>query len=200
MTDAPDLLILRHGETEWNLAGRFHGELDSPLSARGRAQAVSVGGLLRDLGVTAATHDLWSSPQGRAVETARLALGPLAMTPRLDARLAEIRVGDWTGLHRDEIRRRWPGPEGEDLLAFYGRAPAGEPVADLWERAVAVLREIRRIGRPAVVVTHGITSRALRAAALGWDAARMGELQGGQGVIHLIRGGRHEEHATAERT
>ena len=66
----PELYLLRHGETEWNVQGRLQGRLDSPLTERGQEQARRQAELLAALPPMAA----WASPAGRAVATARIAL------------------------------------------------------------------------------------------------------------------------------
>jgi len=182
----PPLYVLRHGETEWNRADRMQGGLDSPLTPLGRSQALAMGRALAAAGVGPQTHDALCSPQGRARDTAALALGPLGMQAQADSRLREIAMGQWAGLARSEIAARWPGPSDEGLVAFYSRAPEGEGFVALWARVGAVLAEIRR---PTVIVTHGMTSRALRALAMGLALDRIGDLPGGQGIVFEIRDG-----------
>ncbi len=182
----PPLYVLRHGETEWNRDARMQGGLDSPLTPLGRAQSVAMGRALRAAGVGEQTHDALCSPQGRARDTAVLALGALGIHARADERLREIAMGRWAGLARSDIALRWPGPEDEGLVDFYARAPGGEGFAALWARVGAVLADIRR---PTVIVTHGMTSRALRGRALGLSVDRIGDLPGGQGVVFEIRDG-----------
>lgn len=189
MPDLPELLLLRHGETEWNREGRFQGALDSGLTKRGRAQAVALGGLLRVLGAGPGTHRALTSPQGRALETARIALGPLGLEFRQEPRLAEIGMGEWTGLSRAEIDARWPGPAGEGVLDFYARCPGAERLAEVADRAGAVLGQIER---PTVIVTHGITLRVLCALALSRDAARAEGIAVPQGCLARVAGGRLE--------
>ena len=187
MQTFPELFVLRHGETEWNRARRWQGVLDSPLTEKGRAQAVAMGEMLRSESVTATSHQILSSPQGRAVETARLAFGDAgAIQP--EPLLREISVGDWAGLTMDEIDARWPGPEDEHFLGRYARAPGGEPFGALWERVGKVLD---LISRPTVIVTHGITSRFLRTRAMGLSLDQIEELPGGQGVIFHLKDGEH---------
>lgn len=186
----PELLILRHGETAWNAEGRWQGALDSPLTPRGEAQARAMAGFLAGLGITSETHDLRSSPQGRAMSTAEAIAAATGLTPIPDDRLREIGVGLWAGLSRAEIDARWPASDpDEHFLDRYARAPEGEGFAALWDRCAAVLADLRR---PAVVVTHGITSRVLRTIATGRTPEQLAELPGGQGVIFRIREGRHE--------
>jgi glucosyl-3-phosphoglycerate phosphatase len=184
-----ELLLLRHGQTEWNREGRFQGARDSRLTDLGRAQAVAMGDVLRDLGVGPGSHAALTSPQGRARETARIALGPLGVEAGEDPRLVEIGMGDWTGLTRAEIDGRWPSATGEALFDFYGRCPGGETFADLAGRAAAVLAAL---DRPTVIVTHGITLRVLCALALGRPVQEGGRLPTRQGAVHRISGGRME--------
>ncbi len=176
MRHTPEFFVMRHGETEWNVAGRFQGGLDSPLTARGRAQAVAMGRALTAQGL--AGHRWISSPLARATLTAELARGtPPDMT---DPRLAEIGMGDWAGLTRADIDTRWPGPPGEGLMDFYSRVVGGEPLQAVATRVAAFLATL---DGPAVIVTHGITSRFLRGAMLGLPPDRLGDLPGGHGIV-----------------
>jgi broad specificity phosphatase PhoE len=180
----PELFIIRHGETHWNREGRFQGALDSALTDLGRAQAVAMGRTLAARGQPAPGVRLYCSPQGRAMATAALAFPGHAVTP--DSRLAEIGMGAWSGLTREEIALRWPGPDDEDVFDLYARCPGGESQDALWDRVAAFLGAL---AGPAIIVTHGFTSRFLRACALGLTPDQAGEMPGGQGVIHHLRGG-----------
>ncbi|SDE94197.1 histidine phosphatase family protein [Limimaricola pyoseonensis] len=182
----PEIYVLRHGETEWNAARRMQGGLDSPLTPLGRAQARAMGRALAARGITAVTHRVLTSPQGRARATAELALGP---DHAPEPRLREIAMGDWSGRDRAEIDRRWPGPPGEHFLDFYARAPGGEGFAALWARCALLLASL---DGPAVLVTHGMTSRVLRTIATGGGRADLAALPGGQGVVFRVAQGRHE--------
>lgn len=187
MRTLPELLVLRHGETEWNRAGRFQGASDSALTERGRAQALALGRLLGMRGVSPRTHDALTSPQGRARETARIALGPLGFAPADDPRLAEIRIGAWTGLDRAEIAARWPGPPDEPVLAFYRRCPGGETLEEVAARVGGVLAGA---ARPLVIVTHGITLRVLCALALGGSVEDAEAVRVPQGCLARVAEGR----------
>jgi len=181
----PDLLILRHGETEWNLAGRMQGEMDSPLTATGRAQAGAQQRILTRFGIDG--WNVWSSPQGRAAATARIALGTRADDVRTDPRLSEITMGEWTGLQRSAIAAAAPHLfESEMDLIWYDHAPGGEGIEALFARTGAFLAELKV---PGVIVTHGITSRMLRCHALGLEPGAFAELPGGQGVVYHLSGG-----------
>ena len=180
----PDLFILRHGETEWNLAKRVQGERDSPLTPLGRAQAAAQGRLLARFGISG--WDVWTSPQGRAVDTARIALGAESPAMRHDPRLAEITMGRWSGMYRHDIAAVAPHLFATpDDLAWYDHAPDGEGLEALYHRAGAFLAELTG---PSVIVTHGITSRMLRCHALGLGPDAFDTLPGGQGVVYHLSG------------
>ena len=131
--NVPELYILRHGETEWNRAGRYQGWLDSPLTARGEEQARAMGDMLAARDVGPATHALRVSPSGRTQATARLAF-PRA-DPALDENLREIDVGSWGGMTRNEINALGVIAEDMSMMDFYAHVPDGETFNTLWDRA-----------------------------------------------------------------
>ncbi|NVO26991.1 histidine phosphatase family protein [Donghicola sp. C2-DW-16] len=183
----PDLYILRHGETVANAEGRMQGGLDSPLTAKGLAQAEAMAELLRGQGLIAGEFDLFSSPQGRALQTAAPIAQALGAEVQPEPRIAEIGMGQWAGLLLSEIAERWPAPtENESVLDFYARAPEGERFDSLWVRTGAFLNSLTR---PAVIVTHGFTSRFLRTQVMGCGMDRLGDVPDGQGVIFAFRDG-----------
>lgn len=177
----PDLYILRHGQTEWNAENRMQGWLNSPLTPKGHDDATRQAEILNRLDLTG--FNFWSSPSGRAFQTAGIACGSIAQTIHTDIRLREIGVGEWSSRLRDEL----PMPDGPDPeLAQYEMAPGGEGFAAVTARATAFLNDLTG---PAVIVTHGITSRALRSVAIGASALDNPSVHGGQGcVYHLANG------------
>ena len=181
-----DLYVLRHGQTEWNAAGRWQGRENSPLTALGRKQAARQRVILGDLDLSNARA--FSSPQGRAVETAGIAVAPLMGEVSTDVRLREIDVGEWTGRLRAELHPA--GAEASEFdaddIALYGGAPGGEGLDALRTRCAAFLAGL---GGPAVIVAHGITSRMLRVLALGLEEDALAEMPGGQGVVHHLSNG-----------
>ena len=183
----PDLYILRHGETTWNREGRMQGRLNAPLTPRGREQAVRQGALLAGRDLTG--FAFLTSPLGRAVQTAGLALAEIATEIRTDERLREQDVGVWSGQLRRDFApdATHEGPDGD--LSIYARAP-GEGLASVAARARAVISDL---DGPAVIVCHGIISRFLRCAALGLAESAWTDLPGGQGNVFFISAGRMEE-------
>ena len=100
MLDHPDLYILRHGETVWNRRGRFQGWKDSPLTEKGRQQALAQRNLVNAIDTPALK--VFVSPLGRAVETARLAVTYVDYLI-FDDRLQELHFGEWEGATKQEI-------------------------------------------------------------------------------------------------
>jgi probable phosphoglycerate mutase len=177
----PEIYLLRHGQTTWNLEGRMQGELNSPLTPQGQAEAARQGAILA--GCDLRGFAFISSPQGRAVQTAGIACAPLAEIVRTDDRLREIGVGDWSGLLRDTL----PLPDAPDpYMAQYEVAPNGEGLAAVEARCHAFLLDLKG---PAVLVTHGVTGRALREILAGPAAVEGTTIHGGQGCVYHLKNG-----------
>ncbi|MCF2903720.1 histidine phosphatase family protein [Octadecabacter sp. CECT 8868] len=177
----PELYILRHGETEWNAENRMQGWLNSPLTAKGQRDAARQGEILRGLDLEG--FSFWSSPSGRAFQTAGLACGVLAESIHTDIRLREIGVGEWSG----RLRLDLPMPDGPDPeLAQYEMAPGGEGFAAVTDRAAAFLADLKG---PAVLITHGITSRAIRSIVAREHALANPSIHGGQGCVYHLKDG-----------
>ena len=162
-------LLTRHGQSEWNALGRWQGQADPPLSDLGRRQAHEAA---RSLG---AVDGIWASDLRRAAETAAIIGDDMGVGPVvLDADLRERDAGEWTGLTRAEIERRYPGflPDG--------RRPAGwESDELLVERAQRALRRIAAAtpGGDVVVITHaGVVFAVERH--LGLDRTRLANVEG----------------------
>jgi probable phosphoglycerate mutase len=179
---------MRHGETQWNAEGRFQGALNSPLTELGQEQARRLAQALEAVDID--QFDIRVSPQGRAFETAAIALARRANFLRTDDRLREIEVGDWSGQVRADVT-----PSGlvlEDTpdgpIALYEHAPGGEGFAALRARCTAFLDDLTG---PTLCVTHGITSRMLRTVAMDQPSATLGNRPGGQGMVHVVENGIH---------
>ena len=174
-----ELYILRHGETVWNAEDRLQGWANSPLTPLGEVHAARQFEILRSRDLKGFTA--YASPSGRAVQTAAIAAAPLLHEVHTDARLREIGVGAWTGWRRADCP-----VQGGEFLDLYRQAPDGEGFAALEARCRAFLAEL---AGPAVLVTHGLTSRMLRSLIVGQDALSITEAGGGQGVVWHVRNG-----------
>jgi probable phosphoglycerate mutase len=156
----PALLLVRHGETEWNRAGRFQGAKDSPLTSRGREQAQSAGRRLAAIFSSTALVRAYVSPLGRARETASLISEHVKLDIQIEERIAEVSLGCWDGMSMYEIDAEFPDAlKGSRPHDWYFRSPDGETFENAYARVTAWLREART---PAIVVTHGLASRLVR--------------------------------------
>jgi probable phosphoglycerate mutase len=99
------LLLVRHGETEWNREERFRGRADIPLNAKGLAQAEATARCIASRYQPAAVY---ASPLSRAVQTAEAIARRFSLPVQVHAGLADIDYGQWQGLSPDEVRARWP--------------------------------------------------------------------------------------------
>ena len=167
--DATDLLVVRHGQSEWNAIGRWQGHADPALSELGRRQAAVAAASI------GAVDGIISSDLLRAAETAAIIAQQLGVGPvMVDQRLRERDVGEWTGLTRIEINKRWPGWI-DDL-----RRPDGfEDVDSVLLRVVEAFASIREAspGGSLLVITHGGVIRSL-ATSHGLDDIPVANLAG----------------------
>ncbi len=190
MAQYPELFILRHGQTEWNAAGRIQGHMESVLTDLGREHARAQGRILRDIDLPVGTR-FHCSTAIRARQTAALALIglPGAESVQFDDRLREIGVGECEGLLRSECQQRWPHLfEGDHPAEWIFDAPGGEGFEAFRARITAWLDEQ---DGPRVVVAHGIVSKVLRGIVLGLDRAASLDLPGGQGMLYHLADGVH---------
>jgi probable phosphoglycerate mutase len=158
------LVLVRHGETDWNRENRFQGHADPPLNDTGRGQADALADDLRGEHFAAA----YTSPLRRAYETAAILAAELGLDPVADEALKEVDVGTWSGLTRDEVESRFP--DGHLRWLEYGHGwDDGETYDELGERVVSGLLEIaaRHPGTRVLAVTHGGPIRSALAAADG---------------------------------
>jgi broad specificity phosphatase PhoE len=186
------ILLVRHGETEWNLSRRIQGWGDSPLTARGVAQAEAIGRHLARL-PGAANVPIVASPLGRARRTAELiqaARGDLSPIV-FDERLKEISIGSWDGLDRDEIETASPGIFARYGQEWYFRTPDGETYDEFAGRLGRWLAEIG--DRTLIAVAHGIVTRVLRGLYAGLPRPVALSLPVPQGVIWRLAGGKIDE-------
>ena len=191
---------LRHGETDWNVAGRLQGRRDVPLNARGRGQASRCGEILRDLFAREsrdpASLDYQSSPLGRARESmdlARAALGLAADGYRIEPALTEISFGDWEGFTIAQLHERDPpGIAAREHDKWHFLPPGGES----YKMVAARMRAwYDGLTCDTVVAAHGGTARGLMATLGIAPAAAAPLIDIAQGVIYVFRGGEVSRYA-----
>ena len=152
----PEIVLIRHGETEWSRDGRHTGRTDVPLTDAGRRQAELVGEWLEGRALVR----VLTSPLGRALETCRLAGFGDRAEPREE--LLEWDYGEYEGLTTPEIRERRP-----DWYLWRDGCPGGESAADVGRRVDALVAELREADADAAVFAHGHVLRVLTARWLG---------------------------------
>jgi probable phosphoglycerate mutase len=177
----PLVYLARHGQTAYNLEGRFQGQQAVPLDDTGRAQAAELAERAAGYGFRA----LWCSPLLRARETADVVARRLGLEPVEDARLMETDAGYWTDRTFAEVRARAPEQfdafvAGDPSFAF----PGGESFAEQEERVSAALEAVERGALPALVVCHGMVIRAALARRAGHRLERFQRVPNG-GLVPL---------------
>jgi broad specificity phosphatase PhoE len=167
------LWLVRHGQTDWNVEGRWQGQADPPLNTEGRAQAEALAARLNGIAFAA----LYASDLQRARETADVIARKIGRPVSLDARLREINQGEWEGMLSEQVQREYPAEWAARALdPLRARAPQGELVAQVAARAWAAADDIVRahpVG-PVLIVSHGLALATLlcRARGLPLEAAR----------------------------
>jgi broad specificity phosphatase PhoE len=159
----PEVVVVRHGETDWSRTGRHTGRTDVPLTERGRREAEGIGTALRGREFAL----VLTSPLQRAVDTCRLAGFGRAAQRRDD--LSEWDYGAYEGRTTVEIREERPG-----WTLWRDGGPGGESAVDVGARADRVLAELRSLAGDAAVFAHGHVLRVLAARWLGLEAAAGG--------------------------
>jgi len=180
--DTTRFVLIRHGESTWNAAGRWQGQGDPPLSQRGRQQAARLAEALAGEGIEV----IVASDLARALETAAILGDALDLAPATDARLRELDIGRWTGLTRAEIAdldrirlERFERGEPE------ARAGGGECRREIAERVRTGVAEIAaaHAGCCVAIVAHLGVVRVLLAgtelANAEWRRVSAGELASG---------------------
>ena len=181
------LILVRHGETDWNKAGRFQGQIDIPLNENGRHQAAAARDFLKEIPIGRA----WSSTMSRPTETAQIILEAHPDVPltQIDG-LVEIGHGLWEGKLESEIRDGW-----SELLDTWKRAPEtvqmpeGETIQDVWARSVRSWGEITgelKANETVLVVAHDAVNKTILCDLLGLTPADIWAIKQGNGGVTVV--------------
>jgi len=183
---AAEILLLRHGETEWNREGRIQGSKDSPLTELGLRQAEQQARILATHLPDLRRYTCYASPLPRAQRTAAIALGEVV--PVTDARLRELDCGAWEGLTPAERTAQFPvlAASCKDDFDLYQNAPGGEGLEKLTLRLRAFLDDMQR---PTIIVAHKVVLLILRGLLTGRDLPALHSLTSPQGVVIRIAEG-----------
>ncbi len=187
------LLLVRHGETEWNRVSRFQGAMDIPLNEVGRSQARQAAAFLREVPLNFAA----SSPLLRPKETAEIILeSHPGLELRLDQRLCEISHGLWEGKFEREIATEYP-----ELLQRWKEAPetvqmpSGENLRQVWQRAIAAWQDLVQaadaqgsLEQPTIglVVAHDAVNKVILCHLLGLEPKDFWAIKQGNGAVSVI--------------
>jgi probable phosphoglycerate mutase len=161
------IILVRHGQTEWNRVERFRGRADVPLNETGLAQAEATG---RRIAAQWHPVAIYSSPLSRAMKTAEAIAQHFALSVQTHPGLIDIDYGEWQGLTPEEARTHWQ----TIVDAWYNapqlaRIPRGETLDDLRTRGMAMVNEIvaRHSEQTVVLVGHTVINRVILLAILG---------------------------------
>ncbi len=175
---ARTLVLLRHGETDWNLTGRAQGHADVPLNATGHAQARAAARALAGFGAVR----LWSSDLIRATQTAEHVATATGLPIEKDARLREYDVGERSGLTMAEFAVEFPEEHASWSDGSARRFVPGEETTDqVRDRVLPAVRECLgalRPGQTGIAVLHGACLKVGLLALLGWPWELGRSLQG----------------------
>jgi broad specificity phosphatase PhoE len=155
-----EVVLVRHGETDWSLSGKHTGSTDVPLTERGREQAREVGEAIQGREFAR----VLTSPLGRALETCRLAGFGEQAEQRDD--LMEWDYGAYEGRTTPEVREERPG-----WTLWRDGVPDGETIEQVAARVDRVIEEVRAAPGDALLFAHGHVLRVLAARWLGLDPA-----------------------------
>lgn len=187
------IFLVRHGETDWNLAGRLQGGHDVPLNDLGREQAAQTARVIDRLSGAELPPGYVASPLSRASQTMAILRAELGLPPdgfRRDERLKEVSFGRWEGSTWPELRRRDPvNVAARDADPWNYVPPDGESYAMLMARVLAAMSDI---AHDTVVVTHGGVVRVLLHALAGMPETLAIEQPVRQGAVYLVQDGAFE--------
>ncbi len=185
----PLIYFLRHGQTDHNAARRLQGEVETPINATGRTQALRSGGLLNELIAGKGRFDFVASPLLRARQTMEIVREAMGLPPegyRTDDRLKEISFGAWNGLTWAEVEARDPVNFARRTADRWNEAPpGGQAHRDMYE---IVMGWLAGVTSDCVVVAHHGTSRYLQGHVLKLPPQEILDLDAPQDKVLMIEG------------
>jgi broad specificity phosphatase PhoE len=162
------LFLIRHGETDWNVEGRYQGQANPPLNERGLLQANELGEKLASVNLNL----LYTSPLLRSEQTAKVISRKLAIPLYEDERLMEINQGEWQTRLRSEIEalypdlfRRW------EIEPWEVTPPGGESLKQVQQRVLAAIDDLlqNHTGKRIGIVSHRIPIALIKMRFQGLD-------------------------------
>lgn len=189
-TQGPRILLVRHGETDWNREKRFQGQIDIPLNPMGQMQAQQAANFLQVVSIQHAV----TSPMMRPKETAEIILQYHPdVTLELHDDLQEISHGLWEGKLESEIEAEFPGElERWQSAPETVQMPEGENLQQVWDRAIVAWQQIVQDAaqRPkpgtTMVVAHDAINKAILCHVLGFGPENFWNFRQGNGAVSVI--------------
>jgi len=181
-----NVLLVRHGQTNPNVTGVYMGWSDDELNEVGYPQAHRLSSRLASLPIAS----VYTSPLRRTCTTASILAEPHNLELNVLDDLIEIRLGDWEGLHMDEIKRRWPEFWQQSRIdPSELTMPNGESFRQVTERAVRAFETVvgANQGSHAVIVTHDVVVRVLVAHVLGVSNSIYRRIEINNASLSMIR-------------
>ncbi len=162
-----EIILARHGETEWNVTEVFRGRIDIALNDTGIKQAELLAGYLRDIKIDA----IYSSPLKRALKTAEIIASYHKLAVEIAPGLIDFNYGKWQGLAHQEVKDKYK----EFYVEWINspdkvKMPTGESLNDVRKRAMGVVAKvIAKYKGTVVLVSHRVVNKVLTCALLGLD-------------------------------
>lgn len=169
------LWLIRHGETDWNVDGRYTGQSDIPLNGHGRTQAQALAEKLQ----TFPPEVIFSSDLQRARETAEVIATACQLPLYTDPRLREINQGVWEGMFFPDIKARFAHEfAARQANPLEVSAPGGETVGEVQKRVLTAVAEIGQTyhGRRVAIVAHGLVLALIKAYCSGYPITQVWDL------------------------
>ena len=165
------VIIVRHGETEWNRGNIFRGTYDIPLNENGRDQASLTSDVLKGHSFDAA----YTSPLSRACETAKIVLRPHEIKAVKHEGLLDMDYGEWTGKTEQDVMRKWPCEYADWVSCPHAhRPPGGTSISEVFDKSFSALKALvkRHEGGTIVLFSHRVVNKLLIIGALGLGLER----------------------------
>lgn len=180
------IILVRHGETPWNVEGRYQGQEDIPLSERGLAQARLLAEGLRDIHIDAAV----ASPLKRSYVTGKTCADMHGIAVEIDERLTEINHGSWEGCYAADIKAKYP----EDFQLWHTKPhlvqmpDGGECLEDVRKRAMDAMKDIveKYPNKTVLVAAHDAVNRAILCDILGMDMAHFWQMKQDNTCVNVL--------------
>jgi broad specificity phosphatase PhoE len=170
------VMLVRHGETDWNRKEVFRGRIDVELNQNGRDQARALAESTRIFQIDA----IYSSPLSRSLETAKIIADVHGLDVKVADSFIDLHYGEWQGLEHRKVKEKYPDlylrwQESPHLVRF----PGGESLEDVRERALKELGNIvtGNEGQTVMIVSHRVVSKVMLCSIIGLDNSHFWRLR-----------------------